>query len=79
MKFAIFVHGCFWHRHEGCRRATTPKTNTAFWLEKFAKNIARDARKVELLNSQGYRVLTVWECQARDPQRLIDFLAAHLT
>ncbi len=50
---AIFVHGCFWHRHEGCKVATTPKSNTEFWVEKFARNVARDLRSREALEAQG--------------------------
>ncbi|MFL5352687.1 very short patch repair endonuclease [Archangium sp.] len=64
--FAIFVHGCFWHRHEGCRFATTPKTNVDFWSKKFADNIARDRAKIRALESRSFRVLVVWECQTRD-------------
>lgn len=63
---AIFVHGCFWHRHEGCRKSTTPKTRTAFWLDKFAANVERDARKELQLREAGWDVITVWECETRD-------------
>ena len=59
---AIFVHGCFWHRHRGCRRATTPKSNTAFWLDKFAANRRRDAAAIRELRRRGFRVVVVWEC-----------------
>lgn len=73
---AIFVHGCFWHRHEGCRRCTTPKTRTDFWNEKFRKNVERDQRDVGALRKQGWNVLTIWECQTKNPTaldaRLID-------
>lgn len=59
---AIFVHGCYWHRHEGCRFATIPKSNTEFWQEKFDRNVERDGRaKVDLLE-MGWRVAVVWEC-----------------
>jgi DNA mismatch endonuclease (patch repair protein) len=64
-RIAIFVHGCFWHRHEGCRYATTPKSNTSFWNEKFAANVKRDARDLELLHSIGWRVLIAWECEIK--------------
>lgn len=61
----VFVHGCFWHRHEGCRYATTPATRPEFWQAKFAVNVARDEHvKTELLN-KGWRVATVWECALR--------------
>jgi len=59
----IFVHGCFWHRHEGCRDSTTPKTRTDWWQEKFARNMENDARKCEELEKLGWRVLVVWECE----------------
>lgn len=61
-KAIIFVHGCFWHRHPGCSIATTPKSNTDFWLDKFQKNIARDAKAVETLKLLGWHVLVIWEC-----------------
>lgn len=62
-KAVVFVHGCFWHRHPGCSIATTPKSNTAFWLEKFEKNVARDARVIAQLEGQGWKVLVAWECE----------------
>lgn len=65
---AIFVHGCFWHRHEGCRKASTPGTRTDFWLTKFARNKERDKRNVADLEAQGWRVLIIWECQTQRPQ-----------
>ncbi len=68
-RWAVFVHGCFWHRHTGCRRATTPRANREFWLEKFAANRLRDARAIRKLRSMGFKVVIVWECQtalARD-------------
>ena len=68
--FAIFVHGCFWHRHPGCRYATTPKTNVPFWSRKFAANIQRDQAKLQALRTRAIRVLVVWECQTRDEAAL---------
>ena len=59
---AIFVHGCFWHRHEGCRFATVPATRTDFWTEKFQRNIARDREVEAALHSAGWRIAVVWEC-----------------
>ena len=61
--FAIFVNGCFWHAHTGCRRATTPKNNRAFWVAKFAANRARDAAAIRALRRQGLRVIVIWECE----------------
>jgi DNA mismatch endonuclease, patch repair protein len=62
---AIFVHGCFWHRHEGCRNATTPTTRTEFWQSKFDSNVERDHRNVQALKQAGWRVETVWECELK--------------
>lgn len=62
-KAVVFVHGCFWHRHPNCSIATTPKSNTAFWVDKFAKNVARDERVTSLLRSLGWRVFVAWECE----------------
>jgi DNA mismatch endonuclease (patch repair protein) len=62
-KAVVFVHGCFWHRHSNCRIATTPKSNTAFWVEKFEKNVARDERAKEHLTAAGWRVFVIWECE----------------
>lgn len=59
----VFVHGCFWHRHRGCRIATMPKSNTAFWREKFDRNVARDKRVRRQLRAAGWRVFVAWECQ----------------
>jgi len=69
-KWAIFVHGCFWHRHSNCRRTTTPKRNRAFWLTKFAENVVRDKVKKKELRMLGFEVLTIWECQASDRRAL---------
>jgi len=81
---AVFVHGCFWHRHPGCSVATTPKSNTAFWTEKFDRNVSRDARSKEALEANGWRVFTVWECDlkssvkvAQAAQQLAENLRAH--
>ena len=62
-KTAVFVHGCFWHRHEGCPKATTPTSNTEFWGEKFSGNVDRDRRNQGALKEKGWRVLVVWECE----------------
>ena len=61
-KVVIFVHGCFWHRHKGCKYATIPKTRVEFWTKKFEANIERDKRNVEKLIREGWRVVLVWEC-----------------
>lgn len=61
----IFINGCFWHHHEGCKYATTPKSNTAFWLEKFEKNRKNDELHQRQLENMGWKVVTIWECQLR--------------
>jgi DNA mismatch endonuclease (patch repair protein) len=66
----IFVHGCFWHRHPSCKLASNPKSNLVFWEDKFEKNIARDRKKAAQLRRLGWRVLTVWECETRRPEKL---------
>jgi DNA mismatch endonuclease, patch repair protein len=74
----VFVHGCFWHRHPGCRAASTPKTRASFWTKKFAANTARDARAIAELERQGWRVHVVWECGTKSGtylQPLLCFLA----
>lgn len=63
---AIQVHGCFWHRHDGCRFATTPATNQKFWRDKFAINVERDINSQRALEILGWRTFVVWECSIRD-------------
>lgn len=65
----VFVHGCFWHRHTGCRFAYTPKSNRSFWMWKFEANVARDHTVRRQLRTLGWRVFTVWECQL-SPRRM---------
>ena len=62
----IFVHGCFWHRHENCRMATIPKNNEEFWEAKFLSNVERDGRKMKELSILGWSVRVVWECEIAD-------------
>lgn len=64
-RIAMFVHGCFWHRHKGCRKASTPKSNTNFWELKFERNVERDKRNVRDLKKLGWDVVTVWQCQVK--------------
>lgn len=64
----VFVHGCFWHRHQNCSRATTPGTNEEYWQKKFERNIARDNKKGDELERLNWRVIVVWECEIlKDP------------
>lgn len=75
---AVLVHGCFWHRHVGCRDASTPKTRMDFWQEKFRDNIARDSHNLGALQELGWRVIVVWECELRDESLLLSRLNAAL-
>ncbi|MDR1920342.1 MAG: very short patch repair endonuclease, partial [Candidatus Adiutrix sp.] len=76
----IFVHGCFWHRHPGCARASRPASNQAYWDRKFARNQARDAANQARLTSFGWRVIIIWECELKDmdllENRLLGLLSA---
>jgi DNA mismatch endonuclease (patch repair protein) len=69
-KTIILVHGCYWHRHPGCRYAYSPKSRVDFWEKKFSENIARDRRNMDELQSIGWRALVVWECELREPDEL---------
>ena len=71
----IFVHGCFWHRHEGCKRATTPKSNTDYWLSKFKRNVERDLDNYNKLNKNGWKVLIIWECEVKNCDKLENLIA----
>lgn len=63
---AIFVHGCFWHGHEGCARARRPKANADFWAGKLARNAERDAQQIASLEARGWRVMVIWQCETKD-------------
>jgi DNA mismatch endonuclease (patch repair protein) len=67
---AIYVHGCYWHRHEGCHLAYTPKSNLGFWSKKFARNVERDAEVSATLQPTGWKQIVVWECETRDEKTL---------
>jgi DNA mismatch endonuclease, patch repair protein len=76
---AIFVHGCFWHRHPGCRNATMPSTRRKFWQEKFDGNVSRDACDQAALEATGWVVLTIWECELKaDAEGIVRRLADKL-
>ena len=74
----VFVHGCFWHRHPGCCRTTTPKTRAAYWQLKFEKNEERDRRNIATLRALGWEVLVVWECETLDRTGLVATLSRFL-
>lgn len=76
-KKVIFVNGCFWHRHTGCRAGSLPKSNIAFWREKLNKNAERDRSNIRKLEDLGWSVMTIWQCEISDhdlPWRISDFL-----
>lgn len=79
-KTVIFVNGCFWHGHKGCKWFVPPKSNTDFWSKKFAYNIERDTRNHELLKNLGWNVIIIWECELRhtNPQNVLDELCNQL-
>jgi DNA mismatch endonuclease (patch repair protein) len=76
-KTVIFVHGCFWHQHPGCKKATIPKTNHQFWKAKLLRNVERDRQAIRKLTRLGWKVLTIWECQTHDSVFVTQFLDSH--
>lgn len=62
----VFVNGCYWHRHSGCKMAYSPRSNTDFWEQKFADNVRRDAKNHRLLKAAGWKVIVVWECEVKN-------------
>ena len=78
-KTVIFVNGCFWHRHPGCKRATMPASNTEYWEKKFSKTIERDAKTKQLLENLGWQVFVVWECELKNMTLLQDKIKKLIT
>lgn len=74
----IFVHGCYWHRHEGCRFAYMPKSRVGFWRHKFRQNIQRDKKAKKDLQNLGWRVIIVWECEVCSLSSLAEYLGSQL-
>jgi DNA mismatch endonuclease (patch repair protein) len=68
----IFIHGCFWHQHPGCREGRPPKSNAAYWLPKLSRNQERDKTALEKLAASGWQALVVWECEIKDVHTLIE-------
>jgi DNA mismatch endonuclease (patch repair protein) len=77
-KKIIFVHGCFWHGHENCRRSKRPSTNIGFWDPKIAGNIERDKAIIEKLTELGWKTLTIWQCEIKDQAKLSELLFGYL-
>jgi DNA mismatch endonuclease, patch repair protein len=79
LQAVVFVHGCFWHRHAGCRKASIPATRSDFWAEKLGSNVTRDANARKRLRQSGWRVLVIWECETKHAVKLKDKLARFLS
>jgi len=78
-KTVVFVHGCFWHRHSGCKFATTPSTREHYWTNKLSENVARDSYQIAALGGLGWRVLVVWECELREGLARLALLYSEIT
>jgi DNA mismatch endonuclease, patch repair protein len=78
-KKVIFVHGCFWHRHEGCKYCTTPGTRKKFWTDKFEANMARDLRNVRELKKIGWRSLVIWSCEVEKTRKVLSRIIKFLS
>jgi len=76
-KTTIFVHGCFWHRHGGCKSAYIPKSRTEFWMNKFRENTQRDLRSQEALKHMGWNVFIIWECQTKNINNLAEIITQY--
>ena len=77
-KTVVFVHGCFWHGHPGCKASALPASNREYWERKIGRNVERDGRNQRLLEELGWRVIVVWECKLRDLPKAFDGLAARV-
>lgn len=76
-RVAVFVHGCFWHRHQGCRYSSMPSSNVEFWEQKFGRTVERDHENIQSLRDLGWEVIVTWECQVKgDPGVLVDMIKA---
>lgn len=75
-RIALFVHGCFWHRHAGCAKASVPKSAVEMWQSKFKRNVERDSANIAKLSSMGWRTEVIWECETKSPDRLLERLTS---
>lgn len=73
-KTVVFVNGCFWHCHKGCKIAHIPKSRTLYWREKLKKNVLRDRKNINQLHQDGWKVIIVWECETHENQKLLNIL-----
>ena len=74
----IVVHGCFWHRHPGCKRASSPKTRVRYWQNKFEDNVVRDKRNETALRDLGWKVMVIWECETKDHEAVAALIESFL-
>lgn len=75
-KTVVFVNGCFWHGHEGCRYFVIPKTRTDFWLTKICRNIENDQKAIQTLENEGWQIINVWECELKTfPQEILKLIS----
>ena len=77
-RVVVFVHGCFWHRHDGCAKSRLPKSRAEYWRAKFETNVERDERNVRALAAEGWRVFVAWECEVERDETLLDRLTSFL-
>jgi len=78
IKTAVFIHGCFWHQHEGCKRSFMPKSNLDYWKNKLKNNVLRFDKVKEELTAAGFKVVVVWECETKNKEQLIDLIKKYL-
>ena len=70
-KTVVFVNGCFWHHHKGCKKAYWPKSNRTYWIQKIKRNVLHGKRVVKQLEKEGWRVIMIWDCQTRNPEEIV--------
>jgi DNA mismatch endonuclease, patch repair protein len=68
---AVFVHGCFWHQHKGCKKATIPKTNTVYWFSKLNKNVVRFKKAENEIKKLNLKIVVIWECEINDTRKIL--------
>ncbi|TSC87300.1 MAG: DNA mismatch endonuclease, patch repair protein [Microgenomates group bacterium Gr01-1014_16] len=77
-KLVIFVNGCFWHNHKGCKRSSLPKTNTEFWKDKINKNVEKQKQSIKALKKLGWKILVLWQCKINNNNALLKTLSQNL-
>lgn len=77
-KAVVFIHGCFWHHHKGCKRANLPKSNRQYWLPKIDRNVGRDKENRKTLKKMGWKVIIIWECQTKNLEKMLEIFRNEL-